>query len=275
MHWDTPDEPLIEVNDVPLYATEEHAIIYESPQGRVEWGEWADNAATYRAFVEMHADIDRLATMGVYFELLWAVSRHWLWKHTNDMTLNVGDLDEVAELRYTNDYDFSSNKKREIARVIWDFLESTPAVQDTLIKKRQEQKTDSALTGSIHRLRVGKYEGDYVVHDVLFTDENRKQFHEFVEEHDWEVDPDEYIDETFEEADNYGGPDTAVVSTDATPKPMRRFADALVSLAPEYSQDLAKVVTVAPYRDDIELDVTPDYESGDLHFTLTATNSDD
>lgn len=264
-----PDgQTLVTVNDVPLFATNEYAVPYTYPQHRIEWGTWHEHGE-YRRFGEAHADLDRLATIGLYFELLWGVSTHWLWKYTNDTVLSARTLEDVAALDYSDDYDFDMETRVEIATAIWEFIEDTPAVQDRLIANRTERLSDSTLTSEIHRLSVERYTGEYELDDILFTDANREQFHDFVEEHEWDVDPDAYIDEKFDRVETHGDDQYAVVTTDATPKPVVRFLDGLVALDPTYSRKLAKVVEIAPFREDVELDATFDYDTGAIEFSLT------
>lgn len=260
-------EELARVNDVPLYATDIYVIV-AGPQGSIEWGTWQDHG-DYRSLCGLYADLDPLATCGLYFELTWSVATYWLWRYTTDPAVSPETLDEVAALPYANDYGFDTETKHVVADAIYEYIDGNTDVQDRLIANRNARTADDRARTEIHRLSPARYTGTYTVTDVLFTDADRERFYEFVDDNDWDVDPDAYIDEQFAQAEAYDGPAIPIVTTDATPKPVMDFVDGIIATDPAYSQQLAKVVEVAPVRDDVTLDITCDYDTGDLQLTLT------
>lgn len=253
------DADLVTSSDnLNLYATSTN-IYFGDKHSVVRWGNNQELAGGYRDLCSSNSDIPRMRDLGFMFELTWSVSNHWLWKYTNDQIVSARTIEDVSELSYTNDYDFSGNRVR-IAQEILDYIVDNDRVKESILQSRNQRLGDDSIVGTVRTLDISNYEGTYVLENSLFTEDNKENFVSASEDFDWVEEPHDYIEGKFIESEQRE--DNSVVVGDIKPK-VRALED-LFSIDKRYTVELSKVIEFGPWRGDIQIDYEPDYETGEV-----------
>lgn len=249
--------------NVDLYATSTD-IYFNDRDSSVRWGNNHELANGYRDLCRSNSDIPRLRDIGFLFELTWSVSNFWLWKYTNDQVLAPRTIEEVSELSYTEDYDYPADRVG-IAQDILEYITDNDQVKNTILQSRNRRLDEDSIVDKVRILEIGNYEGTYDLEDGLFTQDNRERFVADSEDFDWVDDPNEYIDNKFNEVEDREG--NFVVAGDIKPK-VRGLED-LFSIDKRYTLELSKVIELGSWRDDIKLEHETDYETGQIVVTIS------